>query len=701
MSCSLTFAPVVYPRSPDPTWDRACPAQRRDLEHKEAQRFVEVRTAPEQNSRSNTYDVTLQFEYKIEDGVIQTRCRTPENQRKIQAGKLVPSDASALTWHRFDGSGVPHDTEGQPYLKPGEWIVGISVASDIVAAATNTGQVYLYKPTKDTSRPTGWYEKWGSPKAEIFLPPHYVSWSLGCAMGDKLEKRVDFMHPLERTTTYTDDDGHVHDVGFVATIVAVERGGKTIRYGDTGLAKLGRGLVAPLPHDPTASCLKISAAGSTLFTSVARRNRLNRSELCYFVMGTWDYESCGASPGFHYAIEGVREPQPIRDGRTPLGEGVRALPWRGWVQDRLDGIHAHAKLSPDISAHVTGHGSTERILRISAQNELGQVGYYHRKINETVWIFELAPTSPLSAPVAIRSLGPSLAPGTLIPPLSTPAAVPLVKRYTGMFLDGVHVALPFHHFLNSMDPVALTLSCGAERMALTLRFTDCWGFSKFSEMLGTFEQPKPLNATISLSPEQLAWCGDARIDTPLIGILRRYFMPYHNKVNALVAVGCAHKLTLHSTDRHLKLEVKRPVTRAEIESSFFMQFANEPHLTQVPHNKEAALVLLQRNQKALRAIKEIHRDARSKNVSALAFTTMLALARPILARLQPHFDAPIPHYGKLPVKRMGAKALSDVKGMFQGHMEANASALTRRHFIYEEACRVLEVRIDQLERLAL
>lgn len=711
MSCSFIPGHVVYPRHPDPTWGRAAPAERRHLEHREALRFTEYRTETEQHIRTNQYDFTLQFEYKVEDGIVKTRCRTPGNPRKMQNGDLLPSDASACTWHPYNGSGVPHDASDKSFLKPGEYIAGVSVASDTVAAATNTGRVYLYKPTKD-SRPSSWMKKWGFPKGKVFLPPGCTSWSLGCAIGDKLKKRVDFMHPLERTTTYTDDDQHVHDVGYVDTLVAIEHDGKTMRYGDTGLALLGRGLLAPMPDDPNARCLKVSDAGSTLFACSVNgeRDAEGRTKYHYFVMGTWDYEANGSAPGFYYSVERTG-PQPLKDGRTPLGEGERALPRRGWVLDKLIGIDPRATLSPNISAHVTGHGSSERELRIEAHDRFGYKGYYHRKLNEKVWTF-LATTA---ATACTRMLGPRCraptfwhtlattlpsAHSTAAAPVAHTSPPPLVKPYSGVFLGNVGITISFHHFLNSMDPVPLTLQYGGECVTLTLRFTDCWGITKFSEMLGTYEQPKPLNTIISLSPDQLTWCEDPYVNTPLINILRRYFYPYHNRTNVLVAVGDHHKVTLHSTDRHLELSVLRPVARSEIESSFFMRFVNAPHLTQEARNREEALVLLHRNQRALKDLEAIHHEAIRSNVGALAFTTLLSIARPILARVAPHFDIPIPGYDKLPIKRMGAKALADTRGMFQGHREANAAAITRKHFIYDEACGVLRERIRKLERAA-
>lgn len=624
--------------------------------------------------RNHSSDSTNQFEYTLaDDKLIYLRSLSPDNLKTFVGGDLKPYDG-ALTAHLFDKLGFPYDKgifgDNRPLLSKDETITEISVASEILAAVTDQDRLFIYKPTV-LERPITWSSKEGAPfPGEVYLPTDRRAWSFSCSVRDKAIRRVDFMDPKDRVMYYSDQNGTKFDFGFTATLYVLLGDGQRIVYWDTGLApSFSRGFLTPLKGATQGQSL--SAAGSTIFVSV-----VDSSNKLRFFTRMYDYEINGACPGLTYTFK-TQLDQDLPELPFALGFGQRKIPLEGWREHLTDGITKY--LSSQVSIHLRGQGNDARELRIQGVNAEGKNGYYYKQMSEKDWQF---------------SPDDRLKPVPQIPYAYNVASSNLLKDYEGAVRSatrpGFQLSLKsFHPFLTAEEPSVITVTYKGESADINLHTVDGWGLTAHKrhheDLIGVQEgEPKLLQGTLRLNPEQLN-CTD---ESPLCGVIRENFGPYHENMNSLQLMADNGAVYLGSNDGKLKLHFTRTVTQSEKDSSFFIKRAMDSALREAPKNAEHRGKLLEMNQKTLGELQGLRKDYAADNAKYLTIDSIAVVARP-LAELALKFDKSDPTL---------EKATQDIAPLLKSHARMEWNSLKKADDTYQTAIDLLNSRITELSK---
>ncbi len=456
---------------------------------------------------------TFNFDYRLENGKIFIRSRTPDDPQEIVRGDRISVKGApdALEWKLFDGIGLPYDEEMKSLLAPDEYIVELAVASDIVVAVSNLDRVYMYKPT-ELERPVCWQNILGAPEHisndKLYLPHQRRDWAFSCSVRTKPDIRTtSFMNENEIVSYFRDANGVLFDFGFTPTIYVLDKDGLKIVYWDTGLpASFSRGFLVPQGMQG----LTISAAGSTVFlTTIDSERKL------HFFTRMIDYEINGACPGLKVSYTDIPVKQP--PGNDPnasfyLGHGARKMPLDGWVEHSVEDILPN--ITQNICIRLTGKGDEARELRIQGQDPDRGWGYYAKKISEKHWHFHPAPeATPTPAKPAINetAYNPAFSETQRLSytgKLAYSLKIPFYQKKDES--PGISLELKnFHPFLSDSEPCSIVISHpGEPPQHLRIHAVDAWGLHYHhkhdEDLLGTIDgEPKALVATLVLTPEQI------------------------------------------------------------------------------------------------------------------------------------------------------------------------------------------------------
>jgi hypothetical protein len=186
-----------------------------------------------------TSDFTFQFTYKLipfSDGTNRIILKSHDQAQSftMQNGDIVRCTPG---WKLYNGDGLPRGHFNKNLVLPGEKLIALSVASEILIAISNLNNIFMYKPT-DKKRPILWHKKIGAPfTSNLRLGENISCWAFSASIGNKLDKQLKQIARQELTMYYQDATGEKHDSGICSTIYAVSKCRRLIYIWDTSLPR--------------------------------------------------------------------------------------------------------------------------------------------------------------------------------------------------------------------------------------------------------------------------------------------------------------------------------------------------------------------------------------------------------------------------------------------------------------------------------
>lgn len=177
-------------------------------------------------------------------------------------------------------------------------------------------------------------------------------------------------------TLYTKDISGKKDPGHIGctSIFTLGANGR-IFYADPWLAnRFDNEITGPCDGQFVADTMSVSA--STHFLLRHSRN----GGLPEIYTRTADFDIIGSDPFLSTTYD--------RDDLTPM---VRVMPAENWLKQPTTGLEQAKKLTSKIAVIQTGRGQEQRQLRILAEDQHGNVGYYYKWLYEKAWRFEATP----------------------------------------------------------------------------------------------------------------------------------------------------------------------------------------------------------------------------------------------------------------------------------------------------------------------
>lgn len=573
---------------------------------------------------------------------------------KMVAGRLqeVPRQ-EASAWHLHDGLGGPS-------LPEGEHIVEIQVAGDFIEARSNTNKMYAYDPTKPD--PVGWKAERGCPfGGEVHLPEGIRDWTLGEAVTIKPKRTcIKAMNPWTDVVGYYEDPaGRKGDFNFVATTGVLTGDGREIRYRDTGLpADFTRGFLTP--HHGRFQGEKIASAGSTWL--LYGREPDGTPGLYVRMM---DYEINGACPGKRYSYkESPFDPDKVYS----MADMVEFQPLKPWERVSFPPLHGQAALTDRIDLLPVGQGNQSREIRIEGRDAEGRTGFYHKRLDQQEWGFQVSGQALTGSPVPV---------GRPDPELGTPGRITLDYSQARWGRDlkkaplGNIELVDFHPYQTQDQPSVLrfTLESG-KQVEVLLRTGD--GYTMFNaspEEAALIGQgaglPKVLAGTLEV-PDSVLRSEDPEIRE----FAQRHLEKLHHRENQVMVLADRERLRLVSGWYHRNSDKgldwsRNPrwditLTRDARGETPFEKVAMVPELRPDPGmTREELHSLLERNQATeaglkadLKARKRDHRlqwlraqgiELALRGISlagaALNLTQVIRYAAPITQLMPPLMDA--------------------------------------------------------------
>ncbi len=660
--------------------------------------FISTNPIP-MNHQSAT---TLNFDYRLSDGKIYIRSRTPESPKVFINGDVlaVHDFECASKWQLLDGVGVPFDKDGRSLLLANEQVVAIDVANEIIVAVTTTdtknpdSRVYLFKPT-EKKRPTYWSSNLGAPDCIsediLILPSDLLSWTFSCsiAVNDDI-RNTRFMNPQEIVDHGYDGANRLFRAGFCATIYVLNKNGQLISYWDTGLPpSFSRGFLVP---EGTQGRF-IVAAGSVVFLLA-----LDSSGNWLFFTRKLDYEYNGATPGIKVTFENKYHALETDSHTTsdvfPLGYGERQMPLAGWnahcvneIRDCINGC---------IAIVVTGQGDDERELRIGGYDAItNEWGYYYKKITELDWQFHSDPSmEPINdSEIQFTPYDSKLPPlkynyaGTLsctsLFSHSCPALSKESLALISLELEGMSP------WLSDSDPCYLKVTFKGRSERLRLYIVDAWNLAynhrNDQDLIGSRDgEPKGLIGTIIFTDEQLIHASEK--NSPL-----RIFLPFDRKSKKIpIIVNDEHAFLKFDS---IKCCFSRSLTQEETKRSFYIQKAMDEALLRAPENYQECTSLIQENERCLQLLKTIYSHRRLKVKQNLLIDSNLSALQPIASLLCKGVLKPQdPTY---------QQAINDIKLLFKIHKstQSYANCKDNKQPGFTTAKIILRARINALKLL--
>jgi hypothetical protein len=329
---------------------------------------------------------------------------------------------------------------------------GISADDDELVAVDADRWIYGMDGALKTPAQFNWSLRWGPPfwtGPGRHLPDSISTWSWSVV------SQLD-------DTTFTDDAGNAHKIGFgkVSHIWTLSHGGQRLTYIDPWLAS-DESYEMCSPHRGRFRSVNLSASGSYVFV-IGRYGDLYTRH--------YDFDIAGADPiFFNYSYEdqrGVKRPK-------------IQLPSAAWVrQPKIPGV-----ITSRISIHKVGSGSIHRQLRVEGKRS-GKVGYWHKDVAATSWDFTATGGSLLGKTLENPSDNTS---GRDLGPTEN-------RRYSGTFPGGVVTIPDFNTYCTpARVEVALT---GGPAIRLALHTTD--NIREFKRARGLDDDPRMFNGTLEI-----------------------------------------------------------------------------------------------------------------------------------------------------------------------------------------------------------
>jgi len=613
----------------------------------------------------NTSASTNRFDYQLVNGRIFIRSKTKDAPLQFFQGNVV--SGTHCQWQLFDNIGVPYTGIGdeiKSLLSEEECINEIAVASEILVAVSSDNKIYLYKPTEH-KRPTQWVDKVGAPDFimdELHLPMNRKSWGFSCSVQQKPDVRsTEFIESNEINGYSCDGNGVRHDFGFTATIYVLDGVGQKISYWDTGLPpSFSRGFYVP----DGVEGLSISAAGSTLFLSAK-----DTQGKLHFYSRMVDYEISGPCPGLAVDYGEIPVIEQDEGESVFLGSKTRKLPWgkAAWKEHEIDETIL-TQLTDKICIRLTGKGDEARELRIAACHPEYGWGYYHKKIDQEAWDFEIAPQAK---PQSLQPILPSNAIADSYK-LSYDGRLythqfPYIKKQ--VLNSEISITLEeFNPFQSDAEPFFLTLrhrDPAPNGTSTRLKFyaVDAWGLHYHKEndeqLVGHVDgEPKALILTLQLTPKQKKL---AQEKNPLGSFIKKYFLSFDEKTKAIPMIADNTMAVLKLT--HVDFRFQRTISEKEINASFYMQKAMNLALLKQPMNVQECEQLIEANKKCLSEIEAIYSSRIKTDKIFYNINTAISLGHPTISLLFKAYSPEDPTY---------EQAVIDTNLLFKVHRHATS-----------------------------
>ena len=282
-------------------------------------------------------------------------------------GKIYSKERGKKEWEPFLKTGLPKVGKNSPSV-----IREIAADADSLYAFDDQGYLYYcYLAKTSPEKPFKWHRRYGFPKDRQFQQTEEAlnkrAWTMGA-------RRVEVLY-------HEDIYGNPHHWGTmgIETFYFLGEDGRAIRFSDSGLPQdLSHSI--QVPEEGRFICENISASASTLFVIGNQGSMYTRMI---------DFDTMGCDPMFfQYTYDKLEQKYP---GTSYLSNySPWALPAGDWKKQPDIKLKGKARLTKMISIAQNGQGNSARELRVGGLNEDGDVGYYHKMLNDSEWTFTRA-----------------------------------------------------------------------------------------------------------------------------------------------------------------------------------------------------------------------------------------------------------------------------------------------------------------------
>ena len=282
-------------------------------------------------------------------------------------GRIYSKARGSKDWELFLKTGLPRVGKDSPSM-----VREIAADADSLYAFDDQGYLYYcYLAKTAPEKPFKWHRRYGFPKDRQFQQTEEAlrkrAWSMGA-------RRVEVLY-------HEDIYGNPHHWGTmgIETFYFLGEDGRTIRFSDSGLPQdLSHSI--QVPEQGRFICENISASASTLFVIGNKGSMYTR---------LIDFDTMGCDQMFfQYTYDKLDQKYA---GNSYLSNYAPwALPAEDWKKQPDIKLKGKARLTKMITIAQNGQGNSARELRVGGTNENGEVGYYHKMINDSDWAFTRA-----------------------------------------------------------------------------------------------------------------------------------------------------------------------------------------------------------------------------------------------------------------------------------------------------------------------
>lgn len=282
-------------------------------------------------------------------------------------GRIYSKARGSREWELFLKTGLPNVGKDSPSA-----VREISADADSIYAFDDRGYLYYcYLAKTAPEKPFKWHKRMGFPKDRQFQQSHDAlrkrAWSMGA-------RRVEVLY-------HEDIYGNPHHWGTmgIETFYFLEEDGRCIRFCDSGLPQDFSHSIQ-VPEEGRFICENISASASTLFVIGNQGSMYTRMI---------DFDTMGCDPMFfQYTYDKLEQKYPGSNYFSNYSPW--ALPAEDWKRQPDIKLKGQARLTKMITIAQNGQGNSARELRVGGTDENGEVGYYHKMLNDSEWKFTRA-----------------------------------------------------------------------------------------------------------------------------------------------------------------------------------------------------------------------------------------------------------------------------------------------------------------------
>lgn len=282
-------------------------------------------------------------------------------------GRIYSKARGSREWELFLKTGLPDVGKDSPSA-----VREISADADSIYAFDDRGYLYYcYLAKTAPEKPFKWHKRMGFPKDRQFQQSQDAlrkrAWSMGA-------RRVEVLY-------HEDIYGNPHHWGTmgIETFYFLEEDGRCIRFCDSGLPQDFSHSIQ-VPEDGRFICENISASASTLFVIGNQGSMYTRMI---------DFDTMGCDPMFfQYTYDKLEQKYPGSNYFSNYSPW--ALPAEDWKRQPDIKLKGQARLTKMITIAQNGQGNSARELRVGGTDENGEVGYYHKMLNDSEWKFTRA-----------------------------------------------------------------------------------------------------------------------------------------------------------------------------------------------------------------------------------------------------------------------------------------------------------------------